>query len=326
MKRREFMILSVSVVVVRPGSSMAQSAPPPVVGFLNSGSPVARARSYAAFRAGLAEAGFVEGRNVSIEQRWADGDYAKLPEMASELVRRQVAVILAGGPPAPEAAKAATTTIPIVFTNGSDPVASGLVASLARPGGNITGFTLLSWDLLGKNLDLLRQLAPNAELFAVLINRANRGANEVSRRTQDAARRMGKRLLVLEASTPAEIDAAYASAARQGAGGMVNGGDPFLESRYRQITALAAKFAMPTITIDRRFPDEGGLMSHGANIPDTYRQAGDYVGRILKGAKPADLPVQQPTRFEFVINLKTAKALGLSIPPLVLAQADEVIE
>jgi putative ABC transport system substrate-binding protein len=245
--------------------------------------------------------------------------------LAGELVRQQVAVIAAGGPPALRAAKDATSTIPIVFSSGEDPVKAGFVASLARPGGNITGISFISGDLAAKRLDLARELVPNADLIALVINRTTEGVSQ-SQITQEAARQLGKRLLVLEAGTSSEIDKAIETAAMQKAGALLIGADPFLASRRAQIVALAAKFAMPTIAYGRAFPDAGGLMSYGANLDDVYRQVGMYVGRILKGEKPADLPVQQPTKFEMVINTRTAKVLGLAIPPSLLAGADEVIE
>ena len=318
-------MLAASAATFHPASAEAQARSLPIVGFLHSGSSSGSAFLYASFRGGLADAGFVEGRNVVIEQRWANGDYAKLPALAGDLVRRQVAVIAAGGPPAARAAKAATSHIPIVFASGEDPVKAGFVASLARPGGNMTGISFIVGDLAGKRLDLARELVPNVDLFALLINRTTVGVTQ-SQQTQDAARLMGKRLLVLEAGTPAEIEAAYESAARQKAGALLIGGDPFLFIQRAQIIALAAKFAMPTIAVAREFPDAGGLMSYGANIADVYRQVGVYAARILKGEKPADLPVQQPIKFELVINAKTAKALGLAIPPAILIRADEVIE
>ena len=323
MRRREFLMLAASAGVAWPAAAEAQALP--IVGFLNSSSPGALAANYRAFRKGLGEAGFVEDRDVVIEQRWAGGDPAKLPALASELVRLRVAVIFAGGPPAVRAAKAATATIPIVFSSGEDPVKAGFVASLARPGGNMTGITFLTGDLAGKRLDLARELVPNAELFALIVNRNPEGAIQ-SQQTQDAARLMGKRLLVLEAEMPSEIDAAFESAARQKAGVVLMGGDPFLSMRGRQIVALAAKFSIPTVGFQRSFPDSGGLMSYGADIVDGYRQAGVYTARILKGEKPADLPVQQPTKFDLVINLKSAKALGFTVPRTLLARADEVIE
>ena len=318
-------MLAASAATFHPASAEAQARSLPIVGFLHTGSSSASAFLYASFRGGLAGAGFVEGRNVVIEQRWANGDYTKLPALAGGLVRRQVAVIAAGGPPAARAAKAATSNIPIVFSSGEDPVKAGFVASLARPGGNMTGISFLVDDLAAKRLDLARELVPSVDLFALLINRTTVGVTQ-SQQTQDAARLMSKRLLVLEAGTPAEIEAAYESAARQKAGALLIGGDPFLFIQRAQIIALAAKFAMPTIAAAREFPDAGGLMSYGANIADVYRQVGVYAARILKGEKPADLPVQQPIKFELVINAKTAKALGLAIPPTILIRGDEVIE
>lgn len=323
MRRRAFLILAASATVAR--SAEAQTSALPIVGFLNSSSLEAQSRTFEEFRKGLEHLGFVDGRNVVIEQRWSDGDYAKLPAAAGELVRQQVAVIAAGGPPALRAAKAATSTIPIVFSSGEDPVKAGFVASLARPGGNITGISFITGDLAAKRFDLARELVPNADLIALMINRTTEGASQ-TQNTQEAARLVGQRLLVLEAGTSLEIDNAIETAAKQRAGALLIGADPFFSSQRPQIVALATKFAMPTITYNRVFPDVGGLMSYGANLEYVYRQVGMYVGRILKGEKPADLPVQQPTQFEMVINAKTSKALGLAIPPSILARADDVIE
>ena len=319
------MLLAASAAAVRPGPAEAQSAPPPVVGCLYAGSLAANGGLFDAFRKALAGAGYVEGRTIVFEPRWADGDFSKLPAFAEELVRAKVAVIAAGGPPAIRAAKAATQTIPIVFTSGEDPVAAGFVASLARPGGNLTGVSFLGAELAAKRLDLARELAPKAELFAVLVNRTGEGALQ-AKATQDIALKLGKQLLVLEADTAAETDAAFASAAQRKAGAILVACSPTAYLQYDHVNRLAAKFRLPVIHFDPRFPRAGGLMSYGASIVGAYAQVGGYVARILKGAKPADLPVEQPVRFELVINLKSAKALGLTIPPLVLAQADEVIE
>jgi putative ABC transport system substrate-binding protein len=267
----------------------------------------------------------VEGQNVAIEYRWAEFQYDRLPALAADLVARRVTVISVFGPPAALAAKAATVTIPIVFSVGVDPVDTGLVASLNRPGGNLTGVTLLTASLGAKRVGLLRELIPKADLMAVLVNTTSEGMTQ-AKDVQDAAREAGLRAIVLNAATDADIDAAFATLSRQRIGGLMVGGDQFLDTRRDRIVALAARHSMPTIYHRRVFVAGGGLMSYGTSIADVYRHVGVYTGRILKGEKPADLPVLQPTKFELAINLKTAKALGITIPPGVLAIADEVIE
>jgi putative tryptophan/tyrosine transport system substrate-binding protein len=284
-----------------------------------------------AFRRGLEEGGFTEGQNVTIEYRWADNQYDRLPAMAAELVQRQPAAIYAGG--SVRAAKAATSTIPIVFTTGEDPVKAGLVASLNRPGGNVTGVSLFYVELGAKRLEVLRELVPNAEVIGLLINPrspqglgTNTEAEEQARDAQAAASAMRRQLILVRASSVSEIDEAFAAIVQQRAAALIVASDVFLSSRKDQLIALAARHGMPTIYPWRDAVIAGGLLSYGIDLSDSYRQVGGYIGRILKGAKPAELPVLQPTRFPLAINLRTAKALGLEIPPTLLARADEVIE
>jgi putative ABC transport system substrate-binding protein len=299
----------------------------PVVGFLHSGSPSYFGTSAGPFRDGLREAGYVEGQNVAIEYRWAEGHYDRLPGLAADLVGRQVAVILAGGGSDPaKAAKAATTRIPIVFNTAADPVQTGLVASLSRPAGNITGISLLGSELDAKKLGLLRELVPRAPMFGALINPNYAAARAQSAEFQNAASHLDLPSLVLSASTESDIDTAFVAMVQQHVGALVVGTDPFFSARRDQLVELAARHSMPVMYFQREFVAAGGLISYGPSYGDGYRQAGIYVGRILKGEKPSDLPVMQPTRFELVINLKTARVLGLAIPPTLLALADEVIE
>jgi putative ABC transport system substrate-binding protein len=325
MRRRELMLLLGGAMtgarVVR-----AQQKAMPVIGFLSGLSPGANASYVAAFHQGLSEAGYVEGQNVAIEYRWAEGFFDRLPELAVELVARKVDLIAAQGPPAAFAAKAASSTIPIVFQVGIDPVASGLVTSLARPGSNVTGFSVLFTELVPKRLELLSDMVPQPQVIALLVNQKGPEAEPTIQAAQEAARARGVQLAMLKAGTESEIDAGFATLAQLRADALLVGNDPFYFLRREQLVALAARQTIPTMYFNREFATAGGLISYGPSATDTYRQVGVYVGKILKGAKPADLPVQQPSRFELVVNLKTAKELGLNIPPSILARADEVIE
>ena len=325
MNRREFLLLLNSTVTA-PSALHAQQKALPVIGYLSLASPGPFAMSLAVFRQGLGEIGYVEGQSVSIEYRWAEGQYDRLPALAADLVARKVDVIVASGGAAPAlAAKNATSTIPIVFTGG-DPVADGLVASLARPGGNLTGMTFMGGELMPKQLELLSELVPPARMIAEFVNPNSPSAARTIGDAQEAARLKGVQLDILRAGTENEIDAAFATLAQLHAGALLVAGDLFFFSRRDQLVALAARYAAPAIYERREFTESGGLISYGPSFTEVGRQAGAYVGRILKGEKPADLPVQQPTRFELVVNLKTAKALGLTVPPSILARADEVIE
>jgi putative tryptophan/tyrosine transport system substrate-binding protein len=295
----------------------------PTVGILDNASLTQYAGG---FNQGLKEAGYIEGQNVVVEHRSAEGQYDRLPALAADLVRRQVAVIIATGLAAALAAKAATTTIPIVFTSATDPIKDGLVASLSRPGGNLTGVSLLTGELVQKRLELLRDVLPNATVIAVLVNSNNPNAEENLRLAQEAARVIGLRLIIVKAGAASEFDAAFATIVQQRVEALVIAGDPFFNSQIGQLGVLAARHAVPAIYQQREFAAAGGLLSYGINIPDAYRLAGIYAGQILKGNKPADLPVQQPTKFELFINLKTAKALGLTVPLVMRMTADEVFE
>ena len=310
-----------------PLAVRAQQPTMPLVGFLSSRAPSESADLVAAFRQGLAEAGYVEGQNVSLEFRWGEGRYERLAGYAVELVRRAVTVIVtAGGDPAAQAAKAATATIPIVFVSGSDPVKVGLVASLNRPGGNITGVHLLILGLGAKRLGLLHELMPTVNLVGLLANPNFADALTQLRDVEDAGQSLGMKLVVQKAGTEIEIDTAFADLVRQKIGAILVISDPFFASQRLQIAALAARYAMPAMFELREYAIAGGLTSYGPDLANGYRQGGVYAGKILKGAKPAELPVVQPTKFELVINLKTAKALGLQIPDKLLALADEVID
>jgi putative ABC transport system substrate-binding protein len=327
MRRRELIgLVGGAAAVAWPLSALAQKAMP-VIGFLHSGTAEQNARRLQGFRKGLSDAGLVEDQNVTIDYRWADGHADRLPEMAADLVRRQVAVIATlSSQPATLAAKAATTTIPIVFTWPGDPVDSGLVASLNRPGGNATGISTLNHELAAKRLGLLREVAPKATVFFVLLNPADPGTEKASRDLQATARAVGVQLQVLYAGNDREIDAAFATLASRPGAALVVNAVPLLFSRRTQITELAARHAVPAVYYDREFAVSGGLMSYGTDLPSAWGQAGSYVARILKGEKPAELPVAQPTKFELVINLKAAKALGLEVPSNLLFTADDVIE
>jgi putative ABC transport system substrate-binding protein len=309
-----------------PLTARAQQKAMPVVGFLGSTSPGAYVPFVAAFRKGLAETGYVDGQNVMIEYRWAEGSYDRLPVLAADLVGRKVDVIATlGGPTSALAAKNAISTIPIVFS-ASDPVESGLVAGLAWPGGNLTGVSVMGVELGPKRLELLSELVPQAKVMALLVNPNNATAERITRDVQEAARTKGLQLAILKAGRDSEIDAAFATLVREHVGALVVSADAFFNSRREQLVALASRDAVPVIYPLREYATAGGLISYGSNLTGTYRQVGNYAGRILKGEKPADLPVQQATRFELVITMKTANALGLTVPQALLARADEVIE
>jgi putative ABC transport system substrate-binding protein len=325
MRRRELMLLLGGAAISWPRALRAQQKAMPVIGVLSANSASASS-SIAAFRQGLSETGYVEGQNLAIEYRWAEGDYDRLPALAADLVGRKVDLIMASNPPAALAAKSATSTIPIVFRGGADPVGAGLVASLARPGGNLTGVSFVPDELTAKRLELLSELVTQAGVIALLMNPNNASAERVIRDVQEAARTKGLQLHVLKASSESEIDTAFASLVQLHAGALVVGGDPFLSSRREQLVALASRHAVPSIYAWREFAAAGGLISYGSSLTTANRLVGVYAGKILKGAKPADLPVQQPTKFELVINLKTAEALGITVPQSMLMRADEVIE
>ena len=322
MNRRKLMLLLSGAVGALSRTLRAQQKAMPVIGFLGSASP---SHILAAFHQGLGETGYVEGQNLAFEYRWAEGRYDRLPALAADLVLRKVDLIAADGIPAALAAKTATSTIPIVFAVG-DPVDLGLVASLARPGGNLTGVSTMAPELSPKRLELLSELVPQVGVIALLVNPNNSNTERTTRDMQEAALARGVQLHILIAGTESEIDAAFATLAQLHAGGLVVGGDPFFGNRREQLVTLAATHGVPAIYQSREFVEAGGLISYGLNFIAAFRLVGVYAGKILKGAKPADLPVQQPTTFELVVNLKTAKDLGLTIPPSILARADEVIE
>jgi putative ABC transport system substrate-binding protein len=325
-RRREFIGL-LGFATAWPVATRAQQSAKPVVGFLNSGSPDTFAHLVTAFRQGLKDAGYIEGQNVAIEYRWAEGRYDQLPVLAADLVKRQVSVIAAtGGEQSAVAAKAATMSIPIVFIAGGDPVTQGLVSSLNRPGANLTGVFFLTGAIESKRLGLLRELVPNTAIIGVLLNPNSPAAELELRDIPDAARAIGQRIVILEAGNERDIEAAFASLVQRQIGALLVASDPFFSNRRDQIVALATQYSLPTIYFSREFAAAGGLMSYGANLADAFRQAGIYTGRILKGEKPADLPIMQPTKFELVVNLKTAGSLGLAVPPSLVALANEVIE
>ncbi|MET0722811.1 MAG: ABC transporter substrate-binding protein [Tardiphaga sp.] len=328
MRRRDLLGLLCCTAAGWPAASRAQQLAMPVIGFLGLSSPGAFSPRLSAFRKGLAEAGFVENRNVAIEYRWADDDVSRLQELAADLVRRNVNVIATAGGPAPAlAAKAATSTIPIVFaTPGSDPIELGLVASMNRPEGNITGVGFLVSTVSGKQLEVLHEAAPNAMTVGLLVNPTNPNMSYYIKNVQDAAEVFGRKLLVVRAATEAELDTALATLADHRVGALLATPDVFFFRQRERIGSWAARKNVPGMYASREFPEAGGLMSYGTSIDDGYRQEGVYVGRVLKGEKPADLPVQQAVKIELVINLKTAKALGLDIPITLLGRADEVIE
>jgi putative tryptophan/tyrosine transport system substrate-binding protein len=324
--RRRELILG-GAAAAWPLAARAQRPAMPVVGFLGAPSAAPYARYVAAVHQGLKEVNYIEHQNVAMEYRWADGQYDRLPAMASDLVSRRVAVIIPiGGAPATMAAKAATSTIPIVFNMGADPVQLGFVANLNRPGGNITGVAMMTLEIERKRLELLHELAPSSASIAVLLNPSNAQAQSQESGAQAAARVVGRKVLVLKASTEHEIVDAFATLARERAGALLIGADTFFTSQATLFVVLTARYSIPTIYPFKSYVDAGGLISYGSSLLDAYRQTGVYAGRVLKGEKPADLPILQPTKFELVINLKIAKAVGIAIPPTLLARADEVIE
>jgi ABC-type uncharacterized transport system substrate-binding protein len=326
MKRRKFISLLGGAAATWPLAARAQQAAMPVVGFLDGGSLGTSAHIVAAFRKGLSETGYLEGRNVVVEYHWAEGNYDRLSVLAPDLARRQVAVIVAMGAPVAVAAKAATATIPIVFGSGVDPVQAGLVASLSRPGRNVTGVTSMNAEIEAKRLGLLLELLPKATRLAVLINPNNPIAEATVKDAQASAAAIGRQLEILAASTNREIDAAFASLVQKRADALLIGPDVFFTNRRVQLATLTVRHGIPAVYAFREFAEAGGLMSYGTSNAERDRQVGVYTGRILKGEKPADLPVLQPTKFELVINLQTATTLGLEVPPQLLARADEVIE
>jgi putative tryptophan/tyrosine transport system substrate-binding protein len=326
-KRREFIALLGSAVAARPIAARAQQPAMPVVGFLGAPSAAPYARYVAAVHQGLKEVGYIEHQNVAMEYRWADGQYDRLPVLAADLVSRRVGVIVpVGGAPAVLAAKAATSSIPIVFNLGADPIQLGLVASLNRPGGNITGVAMMTLEIETKRLELLHELAPPSAPIAILINPSNAQAQGQEREIQRAASVIGRRVLVLSAGNEDEIEKAFALLMRERAGALLVATDTFFTTQAVFFVVLTARYSIPTVYPYRSYVDAGGLMSYGSSLLDAYRLTGVYSGRVLKGEKPADLPIVQATKFELILNLKTARAVGISIPPTLLARADEVIE
>jgi putative tryptophan/tyrosine transport system substrate-binding protein len=326
LNRRDLLVLGAGTAIAWPLVARAEQKAMPVIGYLNGGSPGPDAPFVAAFREGLGKTGYVEGQNAAIEYRWAEGSYDGLPALAADLVGRKVDVIAAAALPATRAAKNATTTIPVVFEVGTDPVEFSLVASLARPCGNLTGVGFLAVELMAKRLELLSELVPQASAMALLVNPNNENTERVVQDGQAAARAKGVKLTILKATTEGEIDAAFATLVHLNARALVVGPDPFFLSRREQLVMLASRGAIPAIHPSREAVMAGGLISYGASLTAILRQLGIYAGKILNGAKPPDLPVEQPTTLELVINLKTAKALGLAVPQSLFARADEVIE
>jgi putative tryptophan/tyrosine transport system substrate-binding protein len=327
MRRREFITLLCGAVAMRPLAVRAQQSAMPLIGILGGGFATDTVPQIMAFRRGLSELGYTEGKTVLIEYRWADGDNDRLSGLAADLLQQHVALIVTvGGTPTAFAAKAATGTVPVLFAVGIDPVAYGLVASLNRPGGNVTGVTSLFDEVAPKRLALLHELIPSVTSVGLLVNPTNPNAELQAKDLHQASRQLGLQLEVLNAKIDADLDAAFAKMIQQHVGALLIGGDAFLESRRGRIAALAMRNVIPTISFERGFPVLGGLMSYGGSFADTYRSLGVYAGRVLKGERPADLPVQQSTKLELVLNLKTAKALGLDVPPPLIARADEVIE
>jgi putative ABC transport system substrate-binding protein len=327
MQRRDLITLIGGAAVAWPLMARAQTPGTPVIGFLNPASPGSYAPFVSAFHQGLKGAGYVEGENVAIEYRWADGQYDQLPMLASELVARRVTVIAAtGGDVSALAAKAATTRIPIVFDTSSDPVKVGLVASLNWPGGNLTGVSIFTVELVPKRLELLCEVVPTAAVIGLLVNPMRTSAESETRGAEAAVSALGRRSVILSASSERDLSVAFATLGQQQVDALLVNGDNLFISLRDQLAAMTARYAVPTMYGERQYAVAGGLMSYNSNLTDTYRQVGVYTGKILKGEKPADLPIQQPTKFELVINLKTAKTLGLTVPPTLLARADEVIE
>ena len=325
MRRRDFITLLGGTAVLAPLAARAQQPVMPVIGFLRSTAAAGSVHLVSAFRQGLNDAGFVEGQNVIIDYRWADDQDDKLKGMAADLVRRRVAVIV-GNTPSTRAAKAATATVPIVFVMGSDPVRAGLVASINRPGGNVTGVVFTTGDLTAKRLGLLHELVPKAAVIAVLLDPKYPELELVAKDAVAAGRAIAREVLIVKAANEREFNAAFATIVQAGAGALLVGGGSFFNNQRRKLVALAGHHSLPASYVNREYAEAGGLMSYGSSQTEAYRRAGNYVGRILKGTKPADLPVEMASRFEMVINLAVAKALGLEIPPMLLARADEVIE